>query len=654
MSVHSLKRRFLAPSVLFLFAAPLFALNPAARSESRMVYDPAIHRVVLYGGSSPVDRGTKQTYELNDTWERTQVRWIQHFPAHNPGKRGAHVMVWDSNRNRVLLFGGHNGSTALNDTWAYQNDDWTQIDTPNSPTPRYIAGGAFDPVRDRFIIFGGNQFAQDGKTATPVYDTWEFDGTTWVQTNSSGPQILKPILVYDAARNQVLMLGLDAKAVTLMYAYDAGSSSWKQLTPTTLPACANEGAMVYDDATQKVFYTGGVCTGSSSTEDNLEWDGTNWATVTVNTNAGRLFGMAMTYDSEHDEVVLFGGADVLNVMHSSTLVYANKVWLDVSGGGDDPAPRSLFSFVTDPVNNAIWMFGGVDDSQTFQDFWKFQNGHWEEIGNGDEPTDCVYPLASYDTDRQKMVLVCENSTTWEFDVTNSTWKQATNLKEVPPIRRFGQMAYDQSLKKTVLFGGYDTNYLNQTWTWDGTAWTQVAKKNPPPSRALASMWYDPALKKTVMYGGIGRLSSTDRIIRYSDMWTFDGSNWTQLNPIKDTPGASSGTPGPRYGAQTSIDPRTNKLLLFGGLRVDTDSTGVQTQVYSDDTWQWDGTNWTKLDPAVAPPARENAGLTFDPIRNEMVMFAGFSGTYHTDTWGYTDGVWHPRVENTGRRRSAAR
>jgi hypothetical protein len=255
---------------------------------------------------------------------------------------------------------------------------------------------------------------------------------------------------------------------------------------------------------------------------------------------------------------------------------------------------------------------------------------------------CIYPVGSYDTDRQKIVLVCNDSSLYEFD--GATWKLPTGLKEVPPIRRFASMVYDPTLKKTVLFGGYDTNYLDQTWTWDGTVWARV-KKNPPRSRALASMWYDPTLKKTVLYGGIGRLTSTDRLTRFADMWTFDGTGWTELKP-------SGGTPGARYGAEVTVDPRTNRVVLFGGLRVDTDSAGLQTQVYADDTWEWDGSVWKKLAPDVVPPARENAGLTFDPLRNELVMFSGFSGVYHTDTWGYTNGAWRQRIETTERRRAS--
>jgi hypothetical protein len=643
MGVHSPKRRFLATAVVLFAAAPLFALSPTARNEARMVYAQDLHRVVLFGGSTPVDRGTKLSYELNDTWEKTSSRWIQRFPAHSPSPRGAHVMVYDPQRARVVLFGGRTGTTAFNDTWIYKNGDWTKLDTATTPPGRFLAGAAYDSKRDRIVVFGGSSYSADGKSLVTLTDTWEFDGTNWIQRSSSGPDVSKPMLVYDAANDQVLMLGLTTKSETLMYQYDAAAGTWKQLTPTTLPACVNEGMLLFNAATQKPFFSGGVCAGSSATEDNLEWDGSNWKKLDVLTNAGRVFGAASAYDTDNSVVVLFGGTDILGVTRSSTFLFSGSIWLDASSAAVDPAPRSLFSFVTDPVNNTIWMFGGIDDTQTFDDFWKYQNGHWEQVVTGTEPTACIYPIGSYDTDRQKMVVVCNNSSIWEFD--GSAWKSFTDLKELPPARRFSSMAYDATLKKTVLFGGWNASYFDQTWTWDGTVWTRV-KKNPPPSRALAAMWYDPSLKKTVLYGGLGRLTSTDRLSRFSDMWTFDGSSWTELKP-------SGGTPGQRYGAEVSVDPRNNKVVLFGGLRVDTSDSGIQTQVYADDTWEWDGTAWNKLAPSVVPPARENAGLTFDPIRNELVMFSGFAGHYFSDTWGYTNGAWHLRIENNTQRRRAA-
>src|SRR5207244_1691557 len=113
-------------------------------------------RVVLFGGSTSVDHGTGLAYELGDTWERTASRWIQLFPAHNPGKRASHVMVYDSNRSHIVLFSGRSGATQLNDTWVFENNDWKELNTPNAPPGRFLAGAAFDPVRDRMVVFGGN------------------------------------------------------------------------------------------------------------------------------------------------------------------------------------------------------------------------------------------------------------------------------------------------------------------------------------------------------------------------------------------------------------------------------------------------------------------------------------------------------------------
>ncbi len=246
------------------------------------------------------------------------------------------------------------------------------------------------------------------------------------------------------------------------------------------------------------------------------------------------------------------------------------------------------------------------------------------------------------TDRRKLFVICADANNGTNEWDGTAWKNFTGLKTLPPFHHFASLAYDPTLKKTVLFGGFDgTNYLDQTWTWDGTSWAQQRNK-PAPARALASIWYDPTLKKTVIYGGVGRLTSTDRVTRYSDMWAFDGNGWTQITP-------SGGTPGMRYGAQTAVDPRSNHVLLFGGLRLDTvppvapSTTPTSVQVYAGDMWEWDGSAWTQLHPVLSPPARENGRIAFDPTRNEMVMFGGYSGYFLSDVWTYNPNTWQLRI-----------
>ncbi|HLJ72942.1 MAG TPA: hypothetical protein VKU62_00050, partial [Thermoanaerobaculia bacterium] len=108
-----MKRNLLVAILSTLVTTSLFAINPSARYETRMVYDPVSGQSILFGGITAIDSGTKKAYHLNDTWSWTGSRWIQRFPANVPGGRSGHVMVYDSARNRIVMFGGRNDTTDL-------------------------------------------------------------------------------------------------------------------------------------------------------------------------------------------------------------------------------------------------------------------------------------------------------------------------------------------------------------------------------------------------------------------------------------------------------------------------------------------------------------------------------------------------------------
>lgn len=612
---------------LTLGAQSLLAAAPSARTHARMVYDTRVNRMILFGGTTRFDAGTKKSYDLADTWEFDGVRWAQRFTATTPPARGGHAMAWDSNHDRIIMFGGHHASgEQLNDTWVFEGNDWRQIQTPNAPSARFLPGAAYDPLRDRLVLFGGNVEALNAKTGaittTFLYDVWEFDGTTWKQTLATGPTVNSPTLIYDPARNQMLLLGIDTGNTAVMYRYDAASASFTQLKPEKLPSCANDASLTFQTHNNTVLLTGSACTNSTFTDEVWEWDGTNWTLVDTPTDSNRVSGAALAYDVVRQQAVRQGGTLIADEAVSTTSIYRAGDWV-IFNDLSSPSPRSLFALATDPENKVTYLFGGLNEFDTTSDIWRYQNGQWQVIsGLEGQPSLCGFPTAAYDTDRKKVVLVCQESDVFEFDGTKFT--AFNDVKTHPPRHRWASMTYDQSLKKTVFFGGWDNNvYSDQTWTWDGSVWARV-KKNPAPSRALATMWWDPTLKKTVLYGGLGRLNSLDRLTRYDDMWTFDGIQWTKL----DVP-----TPGPRYGAQAAVDPRSGHVILFGGLRVDGTEPNV-VQVYANDTWEWDGAKWTRLDTINTPPARENGGLAYDPSRNQLFLFGGYVGYYLSDFWSY--------------------
>ena len=55
------------------------------------------------------------------------------------------------------------------------------------------------------------------------------------------------------------------------------------------------------------------------------------------------------------------------------------------------------------------------------------------------------------------------------------------------------MAYDAATADVVLFGGFDNQgYLGDTWTWDGSAWTEQVPATSQAARSGAAMAHDAA------------------------------------------------------------------------------------------------------------------------------------------------------------------
>jgi len=646
MSVLTPKRLLVTVVLSLLVASAALANNPSPRTEVRMVYDPATANSILFGGRSGTDYGTASAYFTNETWIWNGSRWAQRFPAHAPAARSAHSMVFDTVRDRVVLFGGRDSDThVFGDTWVFDGSDWQELFPSTAPPAREIAGMVYDPSRNVTVLYGGNRIATDN-TFEPIYDMWEFDGTNWRQVMSDGPHVIKPLLVWDGVRHEIVMMGINSDAATLMYHYDAATSTWSEVKPKSLPPCANEAALVYMEHDGLLALVGGIC--ASLYQSAYYYDGTDWLPFGAPLDPGLVNGHALTYDVRRDEIVLFGGAESVFTPRATTYTYNAGDW-HIREEIIRPAPRAAESFVSDPINKAVWMFGGLNQYADgyYDDLWKYQNGNWSFIEPTDaSPSGCGPNVSAIDTDRAKLVLLCNGDTLYELDLHDITWKKVTDLKTTPGSRRLAQMAYDPVQKKTVMFGGYDSlnAYKNDTWLWDGTAWTEV-KKNKADARTNAAMWFDPTVKKVLLYGGIGRPNPENTIRRYSDMWSFDGANgWTLMKDVK--------TPGERYDMRVFVDPRTSKVMMYGGIRIDQVDDKTKKQVFADDMWQWDGSTWTKITNAVnLPSARQSFGLGYDAYADRIVLFAGYNGLFLSDVWTSPDWLkWTPREEILARRR----
>jgi hypothetical protein len=79
------------------------------------------------------------------------------------------------------------------------------------------------------------------------------------------------------------------------------------------------------------------------------------------------------------------------------------------------------------------------------------------------------------------------------------------------------MVYDLATGNIILSGGGGSKVLNDTWTWDGTTWTNQAPATSPHARYVASMAYDPATRNVVLFGGFGEGA-------LGDTWTWGSSS----------------------------------------------------------------------------------------------------------------------------------
>ncbi len=122
----------------------------------------------------------------------------------------------------------------------------------------------------------------------------------------------------------------------------------------------------------------------------------------------------------------------------------------------------------------------------------------------------------------------------------------------------------------------------------------------------------------------------------NDTWVWDGSNWTQKFPAVSPPGRS-------FSAMT-FDSTRNEIVLFSGFG----GSGVSNL---NDTWVWDGFNWTKRTPGTSPPASDGHAMAFDAAHGQVVLIGGGSATgFLSDTWIWDGSTWSrksPQVSPPG-------
>src|SRR5204862_4822369 len=156
-----------------------------------------------------------------------------------------HTAIYDPVRDRMLMFGGLNGSTghAVDSLWALSlagTPAWTRLAPTGTPGRRYGHTAIYDPVRDQMVVFGG--FTEPSNTY--VNDVWALSlgSLTWAPVTSSGSPPgagFRASAIYDPVADRMVVFGgydgVSPTGSASAYAFTMASASWAPLAASGSP-----------------------------------------------------------------------------------------------------------------------------------------------------------------------------------------------------------------------------------------------------------------------------------------------------------------------------------------------------------------------------------------------------------------------------------
>lgn len=172
-----------------------------------LCYDATRKRVLNLRGDFAPPAQNAQTSE----WDGAQ--WTQVADT-GPLRTGA-PLAYDSDRKVAVLYGGMDYSGTYADTWTWDGSTWRKVQDMG-PSRRASASMVFDSDRSRVVLFGGDAWDSFSSPQEPVFlemqgplgDTWEWDGHLWHQLQDIGPSARAwSAMAYDSGRKRTALFG---------------------------------------------------------------------------------------------------------------------------------------------------------------------------------------------------------------------------------------------------------------------------------------------------------------------------------------------------------------------------------------------------------------------------------------------------------------
>lgn len=235
--------------------------HPVNAGGETAAYDSESDRIIVYY-TTRLDRSADRgLVRLSETWafDPSTGTWTDMRPDSAPfGLMGA-LMVYDAAADRMILFGGadftQESAPRFDGTWAYDynTNTWTERQPTGQPPGRSYFGMVYDSEADKALVFGGTVGSEDEARADELW-AYDFTSDSWEQLAYEGDARADhhPSMVYAAGLDRTLYLVRDG-----LWAFDYASHSWTTLTYDGALGVRYFHALAYDESAEQLVLFGG-------------------------------------------------------------------------------------------------------------------------------------------------------------------------------------------------------------------------------------------------------------------------------------------------------------------------------------------------------------------------------------------------------------
>ncbi len=620
------------------------ALDPPARQSFSLVNDVMRDRIVLFGG---FEQNGGLHNDVRSLSLQGALPWRTERPLGTlPGPREAQATAYDSRRGRMIVFSGLSGAEPGR-VWLLELGEpmtWLPLDPAGEPPAgRQFGTAVYDSLRDRVLLFGG--VLDNG---TGLNDLWELtlSGTpTWTRLSPSGtPPSPRAgaALVVDPVRDRLVLFGggrplLGGDRQTWSLAL-SGAMEWRQVATSGQPPDGLYGqGGVYDPVGDRFVTIGGsyslTAVALNLAEATPSWTWLYPADGSQPQPEGRYQNGAV-YDPVHNALVICGGYMNTSFDDTWSFSFETSRWTKLAPAGEDLPARAGHAATLDPGTNRVIVYGGQDPFDRF-DVWVRDLGgstSWTSMAPQGIHPDAAYDVASAcDTQRHRILYFggqsafhAMTSSVWALGLDGSPAWSVLPTIGTPPAPRTGAAAiYDPVGDRLIIFGGLSFSPVNdvtkEVWSLSlsGTpTWSLLKPVGGPGGRAYASASYDPRRNRMLVFGGFNYGYPGV----YSDVWALSLGGSPSWSAITATGVAPSG----RFKAVAVVDSSRDRLLVHGGGYADAWALNLSGSP-----------QWKELQPeSPGPDARRGSAGVYDAIADRMIVTGGRNNTYayKGDSW----------------------